>query len=251
MWDLYFQLTCDNRQSTELDEGKRMDFVSFNSLPTILLGYLRARIISGELPEGQKIHENELASKLKLSRGPLREAFRILEQERLVVNIPRRGTFVTELSQEDLGEIYQVRRMIELSALDLLEEKGVTELPTAAKTLREAEALRTPNDNDRDEFLVFREKITDFHARLVMEASNSRLSHYYQTLYFSLARYQYLHLHLKLPGSVERLSEDHHKILELISAGRHKDAKVFLLDHLEYAQQTQENALRKRPARQP
>lgn len=227
-----------------------MDFLSFNSLPTMLLGYLRGAIISGELPPGKKIHENELASRLKLSRGPLREAFRILEQERLVVNIPRRGTFVTELSQEDLGEIYQVRRMIELTALDLLEQKGITELPTAENALREAEVLRTPNDSDRDEFLVFREKITDFHARLVMEAKNSRLTHYYQTLYFSLARYQYLHIQLNVPEGYERPTETHHKILALVNAGRHQDAKAVLLDHLQDAQRTQEDALQKRLVQQ-
>jgi DNA-binding FadR family transcriptional regulator len=140
--------------------------------------------------------------------------------------------------------------MIEITALDLLEEKGVTELPTAAKALREAEALRTPNDNDRDEFLVFREKITDFHARLVMDANNSRLSHYYQTLYFSLARYQYLHIQLNIPEGYERPTETHHKILALVNAGRHQDAKVVLLDHLRNAQRTQEDALRKRLVQQ-
>jgi len=226
------------------------DLLSLHTLPTMLLGYLRGRIISGELPPGQKIHENEFASRLQLSRGPLREAFRILEQERLVVNLPRKGTFVTELSREDLEEIYQARRMIELTALDLLQEKGITELPSVAKALREAEALRTPNDSDQDEFLVFREKITDFHTRLVMEANNSRLSHYYQTLYFSLARYQYLQIQLNIPEGYERPTETHHKILALVNAGRHQDAKVVLLDHLQNAQRTQEDALRKRLVQQ-
>ena len=221
-----------------------MDLLELHNLPSRLLGYIRGQIISGELSGGQQIHENEFAARLELSRGPLREAFRILEQERLVVNLPRKGTFVTSLSQEDLTEVYQVRRMIELAALDLLEEKGVTELPSAANALREAEALRIPNDSDREEFLVFREKITDFHARLVMEAKNTRLSHYYQTLYFSLARYQYLHIKLNVPEGYERPTETHHQILALISAGRHQDAKLVLLDHLERSHQTQEDALR-------
>lgn len=220
------------------------DLISLHTLPTMLLGYLRGKIISGELPPGQKIHENDLASQLRLSRGPVREAFRILEQERLVINMPRRGTFVTELSREDLEEIYQAREMIEITALDLLEKKGITELGVAAQTLREAQALKAPNNSASDEFLVFREKITDFHAQLVTEAKNSRLTHYYHTLYFSLARYQFLHLHLKLPGSSERPIEDHTHILRLINAARYKEAKAFLFDHLQYAKDTQMEALR-------
>ena len=220
-----------------------MDLLELNTIPSVLLAYLRGKIISGEFAPGQKLPENELASKLKLSRGPLREAFRILEQERLVVNVPRRGTFVTELSIADLEEIYQVRRMIEFTAIDLLEARGVMELPNTTAALREAESLTNPNRTARDEVLVYREKITDFHTRLVMEAQNARLSHYYQTLYFSLARYQYLHIHLNIPGSYERSIEDHHTTLSLIAAGRHTDAKTFLLDHLEYAQRTQEEAL--------
>ena len=209
----------------------------------MLLGYIRGQIISGELAGGKKINENEFAARLELSRGPLREAFRILEQERLVVNLPRKGTFVTALSQADLAEVYQVRRMIEVTALDLLEQGRVTDLPSATRALREAEGLKIPKESDREEFLVFREKITDFHARLVMEANNARLTHYYETLYFSLARYQYLHIKLNVPQGYERPTEKHHQILTLISTGRHHDAKLVLLDHLEDAHRTQEEAL--------
>lgn len=222
-----------------------MDFLEVHNLPSRLLGYIRGQIISGELPGGRKIHENEFAAKLELSRGPLREAFRILEEERLVINLPRKGTFVTSLSREDLTEVYQVRRMIELTALDLLEEKGVTELPSAVKALQEAETLRIPSDSDQEEFLVFREKITDFHARLVMEARNARLSHYYQTLYFSLARYQYLHIKLNVPQGYERPTGTHHQILALVGARQYTEAKSVLLDHLENAYRTQEAALQR------
>ncbi len=135
--------------------------------------------------------------------------------------------------------------MIELTALDLLEEKGVTELPSAVKALQEAETLRIPSDSDQEEFLVFREKITDFHARLVMEARNARLSHYYQTLYFSLARYQYLHIKLNVPQGYERPTGTHHQILALVGARQYTEAKSVLLDHLENAYRTQEAALQR------
>jgi DNA-binding GntR family transcriptional regulator len=222
-----------------------MDLSALPTIHNVLLGYLRGKIISGELPGGHRINEDAFAAKLKMSRGPLREAFRILEQERLVVNTPRKGTFVTELSEEDLDEIYEARRTLELAALDLLEEKGITDLPSVAKALQEADTLRIPSGNDRDDFLVFREKITDFHAHMVMAANNTRLSHFYQTLYFSLARYQYLHIALNVPEGFERPTDIHQKILSLINAGQHKVAKMILLDHLQQAHKMQAEALRK------
>ncbi|MBW2123631.1 MAG: GntR family transcriptional regulator, partial [Deltaproteobacteria bacterium] len=60
-----------------------------------LVDYLRTQIITGNLPPGQKLNEIRLSSDLGVSRPPLREAFRILEHDRLVASIPRKGTYVT------------------------------------------------------------------------------------------------------------------------------------------------------------
>jgi len=78
-----------------------------------VLEYIRNRIITGDLVPGQKLNENKLASRLEISRHPIREAFRVLESEQLVYSIPNKGAFVTELSQDDLLEVCQAREMIE------------------------------------------------------------------------------------------------------------------------------------------
>ena len=91
-----------------------------------VLEYLRNRIITGELVPGQKLNENEIASRLEISRHSIREAFRVLESEQLVFSIPNKGAFVTELSDDDLLEVYQTREMIECYAVDLLKrEKNI------------------------------------------------------------------------------------------------------------------------------
>jgi len=69
--------------------------------------YLRKQIITGELVADQRINETDLAARLKISRPPIREALRILENEHLVINIPRKGTNVTKISIEDLQDIYK------------------------------------------------------------------------------------------------------------------------------------------------
>jgi len=90
--------------------------------------YLRKQIITSELAAGQRLNETNLASHLSISRPPIREAFRILENEHLVVNIPRKATYVSDISIEDLQEVYQAREMLECYAIDLLKDKNISDL---------------------------------------------------------------------------------------------------------------------------
>jgi len=83
--------------------------MEIKTVTNIATEYLRKQIITGEMAAGQRINETDLASCLDISRPPIREAFRILENEHLVVNIPRKGTNVTKISSEDLQDIYQAR----------------------------------------------------------------------------------------------------------------------------------------------
>ena len=82
--------------------------------------HLRNLIISGQLAPGQRLNEVDLSSRLGISRPPLREAFRYLENENLVIRIPRRGCYVTEVSMEDCLQIFDARQMIECYAVDIL-----------------------------------------------------------------------------------------------------------------------------------
>lgn len=69
---------------------------------------LRQAIITGKLPPDHKLNEIELAQEFEVSRPPLREAFRKLENENLIVSIPRRGSYVAGMSKEDCEQIYRV-----------------------------------------------------------------------------------------------------------------------------------------------
>ena len=78
---------------------------------------LRQAILSGQLKPGQRIVENEIAQAMALSRGPVRDALKILENERLVVHYPHRGAFVAWLTLRDAEEIYSLREALEVLAL--------------------------------------------------------------------------------------------------------------------------------------
>ena len=78
---------------------------------------LRQAILGGKLKPGQRIVENEIAQAMALSRGPVRDALKILENERLVVHYPHRGAFVAWLTLRDAEEIYSLREALEALAL--------------------------------------------------------------------------------------------------------------------------------------
>jgi DNA-binding GntR family transcriptional regulator len=80
---------------------------------------LRDEILDGRLPAGTRLVETELASRFGVSRGPVRDALQELSRAGLTVDLPRRGTFVSSLTERDLIEVYVIRRAIEEQAVRL------------------------------------------------------------------------------------------------------------------------------------
>ncbi len=80
-----------------------------SSLSSVVQSELERMILSGELPPGEKLTEVALATRLGVSRGPLREAFRMLEEAGLVRTEKNRGVFVRDLPVEEAIEIFDLR----------------------------------------------------------------------------------------------------------------------------------------------
>jgi len=78
---------------------------------------LRIRIAEGQLPPGTRLSEDAIRQALGVSRNTLREAFRLLTHERLLVHELNRGVFVRMLTVQDVVDIYQVRKLIECAAV--------------------------------------------------------------------------------------------------------------------------------------
>lgn len=80
---------------------------------------IREAILSGKLPQGSQLREVHIANEMGISRAPLREAFRKLEEDGLVVKIPFRGSFVAEVNEETINEIISLRVRLEPYAVEL------------------------------------------------------------------------------------------------------------------------------------
>lgn len=79
------------------------------SVPDQLAVELARRIVRGTLEPGRRLGEQELSDEFHVSRGPVREALRVLEREGLVTLHPRRGAVVTELTAREVAELFEIR----------------------------------------------------------------------------------------------------------------------------------------------
>ncbi|MFE9774118.1 GntR family transcriptional regulator [Streptomyces sp. NPDC005931] len=91
---------------------------------------LRSRIAEGYFPPGTRLSEDSIAGALGVSRNTLREAFRLLTHERLLIHELNRGVFVRVLSVEDVEDIYRTRRLVECAVV-----RGLGEPPYALEAL--------------------------------------------------------------------------------------------------------------------
>ena len=215
-----------------------------------VLENLREQIITFQLKGGQKLNENQLSSELNISRPPLREAFQILEQEHFIVSIPRKGRYVTEISEKSYEKIHQARMMIECYVIDLLEARNVRELSrvdlASAEVLKES--IRTDDPYEKWHCI---EAMDKFHMTLVESVENELLNRFYETIRFNISRYKYwLRVicspqHSLSPGIIEPIIEDHCRILDFIKRGEYDQARNCLRFHMEKTwEQMKESFLR-------
>ncbi|MFZ5511452.1 MAG: GntR family transcriptional regulator [Pseudomonadota bacterium] len=176
---------------------------------------LRQRIFRHELAPGAWIDEQALAEEFGISRTPLREALKVLAAEGLVTLKPRRGCYVTELSEQDLDEIFDLMALLEgRCAAEAVRRMGAGALAQLERLHDELERAAAAGDIDR-----FFEANQGFHLTLQQIAGNRWLLQVIQDLrkVMKLNR----HHSLFLEGRLEQSLEEHRAIMEAI---RDRDA---------------------------
>lgn len=186
---------------------------------------VRDRILRGEIKPGTSLREVVMAAAIGVSRNTLREALRILIQEGLVRHTVHRGITVTELSPESVGDIYRIRRLLELSAVETgsLTQKGLDSLRAAVDRLQDAaEAKDWPALVEAD---------MRFHQSLVSLLESERLGGFFWNLLSEL-RLGLVAVDRASPD-VRRMSGEHRKFYRLLKAGKRKECARLLKYHLD------------------
>lgn len=202
---------------------------------------VRDAILDGTFLPGQRLVESTIADQLGVSRAPLREVFSALSREGLVVNIPRRGNFVVDFTDKDIDEIYSLRLLLEVGAL----QRAITRF--SAESLAELQALvdrlgeLTASGSSPGE--VVRLDLM-FHAAICRAADHRRLFQVWDSM---RAQTQLLigltsRTHYR-PGEPRQY---HQAILDAIRAADLPGAEVLLSGHIADAQRRARLALRQK-----
>lgn len=129
-------------------------------------------ILNGAIPAGSRINELQLAADLKVSRGPVREALRVLENSGLLVAIPNRGVFVREVKLEDALDLYEIRAGLAHVAGKLLARRITTQQIAKLK----ATFARMEKATAARDIPAYYAANLNFHAQIIEFAGNSRLT---------------------------------------------------------------------------
>ena len=210
------------------------------SLKELVYERLRMQIISGELPPGTKLHEEELSAEMGISRAPLREALNMLSRDGFAEIIPRRGAVVSSVSPTDVEDIWCIRLLLEPAAavmsLPYLERSELEEVRAMLE-----EVLRTP-----DNFALYIQSDIRVHGLMIDHLKNPYLAN----ILVNLKDHS-----LRVRWNAERQSEktghdviiaatlDHIKIVDTMLAGDADAVHDAVAEHIRVSIQRTESCM--------
>ncbi|WP_116084880.1 GntR family transcriptional regulator [Tropicimonas sp. IMCC34011] len=197
---------------------------------------LLEEIRRGDLKPGARLTETEIASRLNISRTPVREAIRRLEADGLVAHEPRSGATVRTLDYAEVMELYEMRTVLEGTAARLAARAAtdveMAELEAINEEMREA-------NGDAQRLFALNQ---DFHRALILAARNRFLVRSANSVYSALMILG--RSTLEAPERASAAVTEHAAVIRAIRAGQGGEAEQSMRAHMERAQQARLRLLR-------
>lgn len=187
---------------------------------------IRARIVRGEMPLGAPLSEHLLAGELGVSKTPVREALLQLKMEGLVTIRPQRGTFVFDLTEQEVADLTELRCTIEVAALQLACRRRRDDLVGALTSAGDGMARGL----EKGDLALFREHDAAFHQAILDHCGNGFFVACYQSFAFRIRA-----LRARLsgePGLNARSLSEHRRIVDLLTLGEIEQASTVLAQHV-------------------
>lgn len=185
---------------------------------------IRTRIVSGSFQFGEALSEIALATELGVSKTPVREAFLQLKNEGLVEILPQRGTFVFQMTNEQLRQLVEMRELLESASLRYAMRNG-SHIAEALQAVvaRMATAFEAKDHN------AYRNHDADFHQAIIAASGNGFISSAYAIIAF---RVQALRNRLSLDAQNWRSLDGHAQVARLVRDSNIEEAVAMLVDHI-------------------
>lgn len=207
-----------------------IDFLRTRSLANVVQMEIERMIVDGEFTPNERINENALAQRLKVSRGPIREACSALAALGLIQVIPNRGFFVRELSAGEAGDVSEARAYVFACIIMCV-----------AKRISDQDVAKLRGLVDRMDALAANGEVSqyypvnlEFHSELSKMSGNARLAQ----IYLGLARELHIQRYRALAsGDVLNVSNaEHRAILDAVAA--HDEQRAFAAGYAHIANGT-------------
>ena len=208
-----------------------LTLVQRTSLTRLVAESVEKLILSGELVPGAKLNEVTVAERLGVSRGPLREAFRLLEESGLIRQEKNRGAYVREIKLAEAADIYDVRAGLDATAGRLLASR-ITPGQLAALREMTGRMQKAAATEDIDGFHTLN---LSFHDQIVEMTGNRPLAEIYRKLVKQLTLFR--RRNLSAPMAIPHFADEHSAIVDLLAAGDAEGCAQALYAHAQGGRQ--------------
>ena len=210
-----------------MSEELQLDMDSYLPLRDVVFNTLRNAILRGDLKPGERLMEMHLANKLGVSRTPIREAIRMLEQEGLAVTIPRKGAQVAKMTEKDLQDVLEIRDALDELAVSMACQRMTLELLLELKEAMKDFEIATRSGDVRKSV----EADEAFHNVIYRMADNPKLETIVNNMREQTYRYRYEYV--KGNSTYNQLIDEHAKIIAGFEKKDSEYVKAIMHTHLE------------------
>lgn len=210
-----------------MTEDLKLNMNAYLPLRDVVFNTLREAILKGDLKPGERLMELQLASQLGVSRTPIREAIRMLEQEGLAVTMPRKGAEVAKMTLKGMEDVLEIR-----AALDELASQLACERMTEAQMeCLQARKVDFEKSLATGKVKAIAEADVNFHDVIYEATGNPKLVNMLNNLREQIYRYRVEYL--KDEKNYPKLIEEHEAIYQAL-VNRNKDAaRTSIAEHVE------------------
>ena len=189
-----------------MNDQLTLNMDAYLPLRDVVFNTLREAILRGDLVAGERLMELQLAAKLGVSRTPIREAIRMLEQEGLAITIPRKGAIVAGMTEKDMQDVLEIREALEeLSVQVACDKITAEEIEKLQKNMKNFEHSLKSGDLKK-----MAQADVEFHDVIYQATDNPKLISMLNNLREQMYRYRVEYL--KNPENHEQLLKEHEAI---------------------------------------
>lgn len=189
-----------------MNDQLELNMDAYLPLRDVVFNTLREAILRGDIVAGERLMELQLAAKLGVSRTPIREAIRMLEQEGLAITIPRKGAIVAGMTEKDMQDVLEIREALEELSVQVACDKITDEeIEKLQKNMKNFEHSLKSGDLKK-----MAQADVEFHDVIYQATDNPKLINMLNNLREQMYRYRVEYL--KNPENHEQLLKEHEAI---------------------------------------